>query len=235
MDTRKAIDSAIQDVIDDFHKAPGKYFTEEDVRWRLTQKIEAALMPAAEIKVSDGVTSLVHTEFPTPFKCLMRERSFEVTDKGKRGHFDVVILNPEVVRNYELDLLRSQDYSEFNMAIRNNKIRPFFLDCAIELKLFRAAKGSKWTKSAGETDAQYALQTVNKLNAILKNTGAAKPFAKHGIVLLFDNRIWKSDEDSKPGRDQFLKKMKSTDWKSHPSLSCIWVTIKDTLKSPSFN
>jgi len=235
MDTIKAIDSAIQDVIDDFHKAPGKYFTEEDVRWRLTQKIEAALLPAADIKVSDGMTSLVHTEFPTPFKCLMGERSFKVTDEGKRGHFDIVILNSEIAKRCELDLLRSQDYSEFNLAIRNNKMRPFFLDCAIELKLFRTAKGSKWTKSAGETDAQYALQTVSKLDATLKNTGDAKQFAKRGIVLLFDNRIWAKDEDSKPGRDQFLKRMKSTDWKSHPSLSCIWVTIKNTLKSPSFN
>src|SRR4030042_3258681 len=115
MNTNSAIDNAVERVIQDFQEYPGCYFTEEDVRWRLMKEIEDALDTLnikKHVNLKDGVTSLVHGEYPTPFRCVMGNRPFKLLppeSKGKRGHFDIVVLNPVAASQYEFKVIRLQD------------------------------------------------------------------------------------------------------------------------------
>jgi len=81
-DVNKIVSSGIERIINDFQKHPHYYFTEEDVRWRLLREFENALAidGANQITFSGGVTSVIHTEYPTPFRCSMSERRFELLD-----------------------------------------------------------------------------------------------------------------------------------------------------------
>ncbi|MFA4835780.1 MAG: hypothetical protein WC749_06920 [Dehalococcoidia bacterium] len=189
-DINKAIDSAIEKVIRDFQEHPEYYFTEEDVRWRLMREIEDALtkLDCHQVKIKSGVTLAVHGEYPTPFRCSMKQRSFEPLpkdSKGQRGHFDIVVLNPLATAICELEVVRSQYYRLFLGDLP--KLPLPFLDCVIEIKLFRDLAHTNRTESAKQ-QAEYAVQAIKKVAETLKaTTYYSKPFAKRGLVLLFDN------------------------------------------------
>jgi len=57
-DTNKAIDSAVERLIQDFKRRPGCYFTEEDVRWQLMKEIDHAFSPLTVSMHSQKAASL---------------------------------------------------------------------------------------------------------------------------------------------------------------------------------
>jgi hypothetical protein len=230
IDTQSAIDVAVERVIEDFQKYPGCYFTEEDVRWRLMKEIEDALatLNIKHLKLKDGVTSLVHGEYPTPFRCAMDNRSFTLLSpesKGGRGHFDIVVLNPATASEYEFEVIRLQDYQLFRSKLQVPSLP--FLDCVIEIKLFRDLTHPNRAVSIRQ-QAEYAVQAVSKIAAALEGQPKyyPKPFAKRGVVLLFDNSDLAYDaDDVELARDGFQKAFEKTEWDSIPeTLSCVWVT-----------
>ena len=153
-DTNKAIDSAVERVIQDFRHYPGCYFTEEDVRWRLMKEIDDALStPEGKyVQLQNGIrVSLVHGEFPTPFRCSMTGRSFDLKPKDShvnRGHFDIVVLNPQAVTECEFETVRSQYYRQFVDLLGKGKLPLPFLNCVIEIKLYRDLAHPNRTESA---------------------------------------------------------------------------------------
>ncbi|MDD4873538.1 MAG: hypothetical protein PHE15_00960, partial [Dehalococcoidales bacterium] len=186
MNNDKAVTIGIEKIIGDFQQHPHYYFTEEDVRWRFLREIENAMsVDEAQIPFSGGVTSAIHTEYPTPFRCSMRDRQFEVLDnadkKGQRGHFDVVILNGVAASQCGYEILRSQYYNALCEKLRDGEVPLPLLDCAIELKLFRDLAHPNRTESARQ-QAEYAIQAVEKVAATLVSTQYySKPFAKQGF------------------------------------------------------
>ena len=227
----------INRVINDFRQHPYCYFTEEDVRWRLVKEIENALVETQshQVHFNGGITSAIHTEYPTPFRCSMKDHGFELlpsNSKSQRGHYDVVVLNTEAALNCSFEVLRSQYYRSFlEMLGKNDKLLPF-LDVAIEIKLFRDLAHPNRTESAGQ-QAEYAVQAIQKIDATLKAAPPyyLKPFAKHGVVLIFDNSDLVSNGNIKSARESFLARYKGlTDWKSLANtLSCFLVTAQETL------
>jgi len=154
MDINIAVNGGIENIINDFQQHPHYYFTEEDIRWRLLMEIENALDVdgSDQICFLGGVTTVIHTEYPTPFRCSMSERQFELLDitntKGRRGHFDIAILNAAAASQCEFEILRSQYYKNLCEGLRNGRILLPFLDYAIELKLFRDLAHPNRTESA---------------------------------------------------------------------------------------
>jgi len=234
-DVNKAVDSGIENIINDFQQHPHSYFTEEDVRWRLLREIENALAVdgAEHILFSEGVTSVIHTEYPTPFRCSMSERQFELLDitntKGQRGHFDVVVLNAKAAAKCDFETLRSQYYKVFCDKLKAKEMPLPLLDVAIELKLFRDMAHPNRTESAKQ-QAEYAVQAIRKLEATVKpNEYYPEPFAKRGIVLLFDNsELFNDILKVESARKNFFQEFIKLKWESLPdTLSCIWVTSQE--------
>lgn len=231
-DVNKAVSSGIEKTISDFQRRPHYYFTEEDLRWRLLREIENTLAVdgANQITFSGGVTSVIHTEYPTPFRCSMRKRRFELLDiadrKGQRGHFDVVILDAKAAAKCDFETLRSQYYKALCDKLETGLVPLPFLDHAIELKLFRDLAHPNRTESTKQ-QAEYAVQSIEKVAATLESTQYySKPFAKQGLVLLFDNSDLVSTSNTVVARQKFQDRLRElTDWDSLPdSLSCIWIT-----------
>jgi hypothetical protein len=234
MDVNKAVNSGIERIINDFQQHPHYYFTEEDVRWRLLREIEntLAIDGSNQIPFCGGVTSIIHTEYPTPFRCSMRERRFELLDladtKGQRGHFDVVILNAAAAAECDFEVLRSQYYKTLCARLRVGGLPLPFLECVIELKLFRDLAHPNRTESARQ-QAEYAVQAVRKVAATLESTQYySHPFANQGLVLLFDNSDLVYRGDVEVARRTFQERFRELiDWDSTPyTLSCFLVTPK---------
>jgi len=226
------VNQGIENLIRDFKCNPQNYFTEEDIRWRLLREIENILVTKGieKIDYSGGTTSRIHTEYPTPFRCLMSQRQFEVLDpgntKGQRGHFDIVLLNTNSAKNCKFEILRSQYYKQFCEELVAGRIPLPFLDYAIELKLFRDLAHPNRTESARQ-QAEYAAQAVRKLEeTLLPNNYYSEPFARNGIALLFDNSELADSKNVEAAREQFHVRIHELiDWQTCPSnLTCLWVS-----------
>lgn len=233
MNPTEATESAIARVIEDFRGSPGRYFTEEDVRWRLMKEIEASLaaLGASEVTLKDGTKSgAVHGEYPTPFRCSMAQNSFEVLapteTRGHRGHFDIVVLNASAVANCSFEVVRSQYFKLFLGRLPTLPLP--FLDTVIEVKLYRDIAHQNRTDSVGEQAGQ-ALLAVRKAAAALAAQGEyyAEPFAQRGTVLLFDNShlVCGANADVEASRNLFGQTLDRFDWRSIPgTLTCKWIT-----------
>ena len=231
-DVTAAVNEGIGSLIQDFQSHPQNYFTEEDIRWRLLREIENVLatIDLEKIGYSGGTTSRIHTEYPTPFRCSMNQRQFEVLDlenkKGQRGHFDIVLLDSNAAKQCEFEILRSQYYKPFCEELVAGRIPLPFLDYAIELKLFRDLAHPNRTESARQ-QAEYAAQAVRKLEATLFPNGYySSPFARQGIALLFDNSELADSNNVEAARSLFHARfLELIGWETCPSsLMCIWVS-----------
>jgi len=234
-DINKAVDSGISKVIEDFREHPQYYFTEEDLRWRLIKEIENALTVQAAQYVrflGGGVTPAVRAEYPTPFRCSMREHSFRLDlpdSRGKRGHFDIAVLNASAAAKCDFEALRFQDYKVVRKKLlgqeMQEKLLPF-LDAVIEIKLFRDLIHPNRTRSV-QQQVEYAVQAIKKVAAALEAPRYYhKPFANRGLVLLFDNSDLVAPGNAELAQNRFLDTFReSTNWGLLPdTLSCIWVT-----------
>lgn len=230
-DVSFAVNKGIEKIIHDFQVHPHYYFTEEDVRWRLLREIETSMLESeVQIGFSGGVTSAIHTEYPTPFRCSMKDRRFELLDisdkQGQRGHFDAVILNRAAASRLGFEILRSQYYDALCQKMSKGDFPLPLLDCVIELKLFRDMAHPNRTESAGQ-QAEYASQAVEKVAATLKPTPYySESFARLGFVLLFDNSDLAGTGDAEIARRKFHERFNElVHWDTLPNtLSCIWVT-----------
>ncbi len=118
-----------------FEREPSRFFTETDILAHLRMFLHESLKELDLDTVLDSngqPNSLIHSEFPTPFRCDMRGRRFEVkTDEDrtpnnslyKRGHFDIVVLSPGFVARHPFEVLKSQDFKIVQQAIIPQLVR----------------------------------------------------------------------------------------------------------------
>jgi len=74
-------------------------------------------------------TVLIHREYPTSFR--YRKESMKLDDTGGRGHYDLVILNPEFVAKHTIDEVIAKDYKKCCVAEQNHLL------AAIEFKFIK--------------------------------------------------------------------------------------------------
>jgi len=95
-------------------------FREAELHSRLSALL--ASHPSFTLETPNGPVPLVHQEYPTPFKCQMGDLRFEVLgddSRGKRGHYDLVLLNPWWVDKAPLQAIRNDNFALFRQHIRD--------------------------------------------------------------------------------------------------------------------
>jgi hypothetical protein len=107
------IESKIKTIVNHFRRRPLNYFTESDIhsylylafyRDKNFSRLYPTLNPVEK-------TILIHREFPTFFK-YENKLPIVPSDKAKsRGHYDLVILNPEFVMANSFAVVTNKDYS----------------------------------------------------------------------------------------------------------------------------
>jgi len=127
-----------------FKSCPHCFFSEHDIHstlYSITKKELKQLGIDSQTTRDRYKTSLVHHEYPTPFRCDMHGNMFrrpvqedERTQKGglyKRGHYDLVIFNPEFVTNHELDIVCGKNYQKLRSVLPKLNIEPLIWACEI--------------------------------------------------------------------------------------------------------
>jgi hypothetical protein len=78
--------------------------------------------PAFTFHTPNGPVSLVHQEYPTAFKCQMGDLRFEVLEdhaRARRGHYDLVVLNPWWVERVSPETSATENFTLFRREIRD--------------------------------------------------------------------------------------------------------------------
>ena len=170
-------------LIETFGQHPHHFFAEHDLHSVLYNIAREELQQKGVLttKTRDRYEmALVHHEYPTPFRCSMKGYSFEIKYKKpyRRGHYDLVILNPEFVENTERDVVYSKDYQRFTSALHNTTMEP--LTWACEVVFFPGVK--KLPKNALKIIEQDTLKVKETLSHMV---GGNVHFCKMGSVLVF--------------------------------------------------
>jgi len=176
-------DRIIRQIGEMFHDCPYYFFTERDIHSLLydVANEELRLGGVTETKTSDGyLVNLVHHEYPTPFRCDMKAYSFVKKDKPpyKRGHYDLVILNPVFVRTNNLDVVCAKDFKVFETKMQYVDTTPLVWVC--EVIFFPRVKTIP--NNAILQIRQDALKVAETLK---HKIGSSKLFCKLGSVLVF--------------------------------------------------
>jgi hypothetical protein len=173
-----------------FRKSTYYFFSEHDIHsvlYNITKK-ELKRLGVDSPKTSEGYeTSLAHHEYPTPFRCDMQRYNFRVTsDKKqtlrgglyKRGHYDLVIFNPEFIKNHTLDVVNGKNYQKLRAILPKLNIEPLIWTCEI----IYFPKNRKLPENAAKIIEQDTLKVKATLDYKIMNN---KTFCKIGSVHVF--------------------------------------------------
>lgn len=181
-----SVDKSIDSLISIFPSHPTLFYTENDLVCSFFAILKQNL-PFYEAPDKEGFWhSLIHSQYPTPFRCDMTKGKFKVmdddarTEKGtkyQRGHYDLVILNPDFIKQYTYEVINAQNYEKFKKEIRFEswKDNPIVL-YGIEFMFSRAPL--KWSRGQNnekgiENFISSILQDYNKLLAAKNIAGFA--------------------------------------------------------------
>ena len=196
----------VDQLIEMFHQHPNYFFTEHDIHSILYNISKEELQQSGVLteKTSDShEVVLVHHEYPTPFRCSMKGYSFQMKYDApyKRGHYDLVILNPEFVRKSELKVVYGKDFKKFSEAMQKVKVEP--LTWACEVIFFPGVKGLP--KNAFKIIKQDALKVKETMR---HKVGRDVNFCKMGSILVFTSHTAEKASDLKQQIVRLEKKHK---------------------------
>lgn len=192
-----AVDRSITALVDLFQGEPSRFFTENDLVCCFHRMLHGELsgLGLDTVLDKDGLPhGLIHCEYPTPFRCDMGGKRFQIkTDEDrtpggrrfKRGHFDVVTLNPEFIRRHSYAAIKGQNYALLRSAVLPSldTAEPLalygveFVFCRDEIK---PSRGKDWQKAA-RGFVETVRQDWAKLAASLAVTG----FMRRAVMLAF--------------------------------------------------
>jgi len=185
-----------------FEKHPHRFFTEHDIHSELTMIATDLLRKEGTLyeKTKDGyMTSRIHHEYPTPFRCRMgglqfkviteeevgREKAKDPKFRARRGWVDFVILNPYFVSSNKLGIVSAKSYKSFLKSIDGQKYPS--LDLAMEVVYYPTFDERRHV-GIMKRRVLSAKQDYDKLVALMKFSYAGKiPFCKEAAMLLFSN------------------------------------------------
>lgn len=126
------LESAIHELIDEFLQEPYRFFTEADAVAGFRQILEADSDINQKAETKDGFQiSTIHQEFPTFFRFNDDNPFARLEDDSgaSRGHYDIVILEPDFIRAHTAETVKNRNIS----SLRDKAIRP--IKAVIEFKL----------------------------------------------------------------------------------------------------
>ena len=121
-----AVDQAIEALCKEFRASPTLFYTEHDMVAFFYTILQRNLSMATARDRDATEHFLVHLEYPTPFRCDMGGDRFAIkgdderTPEGglyRRGHYDIVVLNPDFIREQSYELIKAQDYALYKKLV----------------------------------------------------------------------------------------------------------------------
>jgi hypothetical protein len=179
-------------LVEAFVATPHRFFTEHDLHSHLYHLVEEKLAGKGKLYcfTADGKrVSLVHHEYPTPFRCDMSEHRFRIVGESdrkeqsgglfRRGHYDLVVLNPDFAVHHDLVIVAGKNYRLFKL--NENKISETPLLWACEI-LFGAHTEPDLPENWIDLVTQDSLKI---LGTIGYQKGRDVRFLAHGDVVVF--------------------------------------------------
>ncbi|MCX5748701.1 MAG: hypothetical protein NTZ10_00430 [Candidatus Saganbacteria bacterium] len=183
------VETTIDKVKGEFRENATQYFTENDIVMYFYSQLQNELGYLVALDKDCNKHFLVHGEYPTPVKLDMKGINCEVKEnksRHKRGHFDIIVLNPDFINAHSYDEIKAQTFKMFR-EIYENSVKPVAL-YGLEFMLSRDEFNSK---SAEENFWNKTLQDATKLDKMPKEfMGRKKMLAfikgtkmtKHGFI-----------------------------------------------------
>jgi hypothetical protein len=178
----------LQQLASSFKEKPRKFFTEHDLHSHLYHLVESELQGKAYAISKDGFeVGLVHHEYPTPFRCDMSNKRFcikndpDITPKKgrfKRGHYDLVVLNPEFVKSFDAVVVAGKNYKRFIEEKSKINASPLLWACEIVF-------GAHVEDGLPANWENLVIQDADKIRASLIYSVGKVNFLKHGSVMVF--------------------------------------------------
>ena len=194
-----------------FKDQPYKFFTEHDIHTELAFLAKEYLSENEKLvaKTEDGfLVNRVHHEYPTPFRCIMRNYDFEVVPEeefnqkrkalkgfsARRGFIDLVVLNSDFIKSNTLVVVSGKRYKKFLSSLKNQKYP--MLDLAIEV-VYHPTFDKKPHKGIMQSRVKSTIQDYKKLIA-LKDYRFPNGFltVKEVSMLFFSNTIYENELNS---------------------------------------
>lgn len=143
-DLSKTIERCIQILSEKFRKWPYNFFTESDAHSYLYYSFfrygNRTIKITYPTKTTTERTVLVHREYPTFFRYSQKELirySLEKRQGTTVGHYDMVVLNPDFMRSFDIE----QVISKSNTIRQSIAFNDHHLLAAIEFKLLHKPLG----------------------------------------------------------------------------------------------
>jgi hypothetical protein len=127
------VTNGIRKTVNKFREQPFIFFSEMDIHSYLYHCLYSSKL---EAKTIDGkTTSCLHKEYPTNFRYSKETmEDYCLTKQGVRGHFDLAVLNPQFVRESDIESVANKSIDNTVRRSKNkNKFKAELLT-AIELK-----------------------------------------------------------------------------------------------------
>ncbi len=132
----EAVNETIKMSCDEFQSHPTLFFMENDIVCYFYSILQQKL-PIVYDKDGHKHT-LVHMEYPTPFRCDMSKNKFKLkndedrTEKGgkyQRGHYDMVVLDPDFIKQHSYEVIKAQNYKLYKNQVLSkiNSCKPIAL------------------------------------------------------------------------------------------------------------
>lgn len=193
-----------------FEKHPHRFFTEHDIHSELARIATEYLMKEGKLYVKtndNNEVSRVHHEYPTPFRCEMRDYEFRVVTeeefnrkrkngqgiRARRGFIDLVVLNSEFVSSNNLNVVSGKRYKEVSASLKNQ--RHPALDLAVEV-VFHPAFDQKPHTGIMKGRVASTIQDYKKLVALTQTLlRDAVPFCRNAAMFFFSNTKYRDELD----------------------------------------
>lgn len=193
------VEDSLEEVCLEFHSYPSHFFTENDLVCRFYQAFHKRIGNMLVEDVEGKKHSILHTEYPTPFRRDMHGSHFDIkidderTPSGKkyrRGHYDVVIINPEIIKQLSLEDIRFQNFSlsKNNVLSKVNSGNPMIL-YGLEFLYKRRIRSNNGAKNFIDEIRQDHEKLVQSTN--LKEDGHKGFLFKYKTIAFFEDVKYK--------------------------------------------
>lgn len=169
----------------EFQRHPTHFFTENDIVCHFYHVL-ANQLGEFLVKDIDGFEhKIVHAEYPTPFRCDMGGTKFilksenDRTPRGhkfERGHYDIVVLNPDFIRNHSFNVIKAQDLASYQNEVLEKMAGPivlFGIEFMYQRDPLKYSRGPDNIKTINEFIAKI-IQDADKLLASKEYGGFMK-------------------------------------------------------------
>ncbi|PVX26416.1 MAG: hypothetical protein CW691_01580 [Candidatus Bathyarchaeum sp.] len=133
VELKKLLFIGIKRTVNKFREHPHVFFTELDIHSYLYHCLCSKKL---EVKTKDGVvTTCLHKEYPTNFRFEKKGmENYDLEKRGRRGNYDLVILNPQFVTDFDIKNVVNKNIRDVESRSRNEEKFRNELVAAIELK-----------------------------------------------------------------------------------------------------